>query len=59
MKYLLLLGIILNTGCSVFSAKKMTWRQKKRECFSYYLNNFGLTADQAIKVCNEEMGRNK
>ena len=34
-----------------------SWSDKKRNCHSFYLNQFGLNPNEAIGICKEELGR--
>ncbi len=54
MRILILLSVLLLTSCT-----SIAFRMKKRECFSYYLSEHGMTAKAAIALCEEEARRQK
>lgn len=61
MKYLLV--CIMLVGCASKKVvvkpkpKLKLWSEKKRDCHTLYLDRFGLTTDNAIKICKEELER--
>ena len=60
MKYVLLLFLFV--GCATKPVPRpkprpQTWAEKKRECHTYYLNRFGLSSQNSIGICKEELER--
>lgn len=55
MKLLILSSLLFFTGCAAFSPQ--TFADKKRDCHTHYLGNFGLKTDSAISICKEELER--
>lgn len=47
-----------STGRKPLVEAPKTWGEKKRECHSYYLNMFGFTMSDAVKICKEELEKN-
>ena len=37
--------------------KNVNWSDKKRGCHTHYLNSFGLSVQDAMILCKEELGR--
>lgn len=61
MKYLAILSLLALASCATKKPapepkKTSSWSERKRECHSFYINSFGLSADNAIGICREEMG---
>jgi hypothetical protein len=61
MKVLICFLLIALTSCAskkVVEVKKpQSWREVKRECHTFYLNSFGLSAKDTIGMCKEELER--
>lgn len=54
----LLIITLLLGACSSNSVKKSkSFIEKKRECHTHYLNEFGLPAVEVIKLCEKELKR--
>jgi hypothetical protein len=48
-----ILLLLLFGSCSFFPS----YRDTKRECFSYYMDKHGLSPKQSISICKEEFKR--
>lgn len=57
MKYLAIILLASSCASKPKVVKKLSWTDKKRECHSYYMEKFGLSAEGAIKICNAELKR--
>lgn len=55
MRFILLTLLLTTVGCAAFGPK--TWRDRKRECHSYYMDSFGVNHQGAVELCKEELGR--
>ena len=58
MKYVILLFLLVGCSSKVVKVEKAkSWTERKRECHTFYLDKFGLSKEDAIGICKEELGR--